>query len=102
MKKISNYLFLFFIIACNNNQQTKKAEMNYKTTGTIERSDPSLDSIIDPTAQAEIIAEGFEWSEGPLWIEDHKMLLFSDVPKNIIYKWTAEKDKEISGLRLVK
>ncbi|MEO6720739.1 MAG: SMP-30/gluconolactonase/LRE family protein, partial [Ferruginibacter sp.] len=43
----------------------------------------------------EIIAEGFEWSEGPLWIEQDKMLLFSDVPKNIIYKWTAEKGKEV-------
>ncbi len=95
MKKISSYLFLFFIIACNYNQQTKKADMNYKTTGTIERLDPSLDSIIDPTAQAEIIAEGFEWSEGPLWIEDHKMLLFSDVPRDTIYKWTEEKGKEV-------
>ncbi len=95
MKKITSYLFLFFIIACNNNQTSKKAEMNYKKTGTIERLDPSLDNIIDTNAQAEIIAEGFEWSEGPLWIENHKMLLFSDVPRDTIFKWTEEKGKEV-------
>lgn len=95
MKKITSYLFLFFIIACNNNQASEKEEMNYKKTGTIERLDPSLDSIIDTKAQAEIIAEGFEWSEGPLWIENHKMLLFSDVPRDTVFKWTEEKGKEV-------
>ncbi|MEO6723293.1 MAG: SMP-30/gluconolactonase/LRE family protein, partial [Ferruginibacter sp.] len=59
--------------------------------GAVEENDPSLRSIISKDASIEIIAEGFEWSEGPLWIEQDKMLLFSDVPKNIIYKWTAEK-----------
>lgn len=67
----------------------------YKTTGTIERLDPALDAIMDKDAKAEIIAEGFDWSEGPLWIEKHNMLLFSDVPANTIYKWTEEKGKEV-------
>ena len=63
--------------------------------GTIERNDPLLDAILSPAAKAEIIAEGFEWSEGPLWIEKYKMLLFSDVPANTVYKWTEEKGKEV-------
>ena len=67
----------------------------YKIMGTIERNDPLLDAIISPHARAEIIAEGFEWSEGPLWIEKYKMLLFSDVPANTVYKWTEEKGKEV-------
>ena len=67
----------------------------YKTIGAIERLDPALDAIIDKDAVVEIIAEGFDWSEGPLWIEDQQMLLFSDVPANTIYKWTAAKGKEI-------
>src|SRR5687768_17364718 len=66
-----------------------------KTIGSIERNDPALDAIIKADASVEIIAEGFEWSEGPLWIEDQKMLLFSDVPTNTIYKWTEEKGKEV-------
>ncbi|MGZ8558168.1 MAG: SMP-30/gluconolactonase/LRE family protein [Chitinophagaceae bacterium] len=94
MKKITSYLFLLFIIACNN-QTNNKAKMNYKKTGTIERIDPALDSILDSTAQPEIIAEGFDWSEGPLWIEKHNMLLFSDVPRDTVFKWTEEKGKEV-------
>ena len=67
----------------------------YKTIGTIERIDPGLDIIIDSGTKAEIIAEGFDWSEGPVWIESQHALLFSDVPQNIVYKWTEEKGKEV-------
>ena len=63
--------------------------------GSIERINPALDLIIDKDAHIEIIADGLDWSEGPVWIEKEQMLLFSDVPKNIIYKWTAAKGKEI-------
>lgn len=93
------YKQLFFIsitwlmLACNNEQSKK--ETAYKTTGSVERIDAALDSIIDPDAKAEIIAEGFEWSEGTLWVEKENMLLFSDVPTNTIYKWTEAKGKEI-------
>lgn len=84
-------------IGCNNNTKNtnQPLEEKYKTTGTIERLDPALDNIISPNAQAEIIAEGFEWSEGPVWIENQKMLLFSDVPRDTIFKWTEEKGKEV-------
>ena len=95
MKKIFLFYFIAVIIGCNNNQQSKKQEMHNKTTGTIERLDPALDKIISPDAKAEIIADGFKWSEGSLWIEKHNMLLFSDVPTNTIYKWTEEKGKEV-------
>lgn len=85
-----NILLTFFVIftACAGKNQ-------FKTMGTLERLDESLDNIIEPGAKPEIIAEGFDWSEGPLWIEKYKMLLFSDVPKNTVYKWTEEKGKEI-------
>ena len=76
----------FFLFSCSQ----KPA----KELGTIERLDPSLDNVINKNAKIEIIAEGFEWSEGPLWIDKEKMLLFSDVFKNIVYKWTEERGKE--------
>jgi len=88
MKKYSLIFLLIAVLACQNKN-------HHKTMGTIERLDPKLDNIISKDANPEIIAEGFEWSEGPLWIESQKMLLFSDVPTNIIYKWTEEKGKEI-------
>ena len=68
---------------------------NKKEIGTIERLDPALDSILSQDAIVEILAEGFEWSEGPLWVESKKMLLFSDVPKNTIYKWTEKNGVEV-------
>lgn len=99
MKRLFIYATVF-LIACNNNndsndQAVKTTEMKYKKTGTLEKVDPALDSIISPGAQAEIIAEGFDWSEGPIWVESHKMLLFSDVPRDTVYKWTEEKGKEV-------
>jgi gluconolactonase len=81
------------ILSCSNEE--KQTMNEYKTTGTIERIDPALDAIIDADAVAEIIAEGFKWSEGTLWIEKENMLLFSDVPNNTIYKWTEAKGKEV-------
>ena len=62
---------------------------------TLKQIDPQFNSIVSKTAKAEILADGFLWSEGPVWVESHKMFLFSDVKKNIIYKWTKEKGKEV-------
>jgi gluconolactonase len=86
---------LVLMIACNSNTENKKQEMAYKKVGSIERFDAALDNIISANAKPEIIAEGFEWSEGPLWVEKQNMLLFSDVPTNTIYKWTEEKGKGV-------
>lgn len=93
MKPILIAFILPMAAACNNAQQPQ--QMKYNTTGSIERLDVALDTIIDINTTAEIIAEGFEWSEGPLWIESEKMLLFSDVPTNTVYKWTEENGTEV-------
>lgn len=71
------------------------ASSAYPTTGSIERLDDSLNDIISEDAAIEILTEGFSWSEGPVWIQEHEMLVFSDIPPNKIYQWT-EKD----GLQL--
>lgn len=62
--------------------------------GLVERLDPALDAIVDANAKVEIIASGYDWCEGPLWLEKQKMLIYSDVPKNIIYKWTEKNGAE--------
>ncbi|MBM3890887.1 MAG: SMP-30/gluconolactonase/LRE family protein, partial [Verrucomicrobia bacterium] len=59
------------------------------TLGTIERLDPALDKLIPPGAVIEKLAEGFDWSEGPVWLPAESCLLFSDVPRNTVYKWKA-------------
>lgn len=68
---------------------------SYKTIGSVERLDHELDKVMMPGAKAEIIAEGMDWSEGPLWVEKHKMLLWSDVPRDTIWQWTEKGGKEV-------
>jgi gluconolactonase len=88
MKKLFALGFFAIIIYCQVTAQNKRV-------GNVERIDASLDAIITPGATAEIIAEGFNWSEGPLWLEKINTLIFSDVQENKIYKWTAARGKEL-------
>ncbi len=57
--------------------------------GEIARLDPALDAIVPPDAKIEKVAEGFLFTEGPVWIPPG-YLLFSDPNANRIYKWTPE------------
>jgi gluconolactonase len=61
-----------------------------KTLGTIERLDPVLDKLIPKDAKLEILAGGFIWTEGPVWIKDDGFLAFSDIPNNVINKWDGK------------
>ena len=51
---------------------------------TIEFVSNELSRLIKRDAKVEILAEGFEFTEGPVWLDKQKMLLFSDVPANTI------------------
>lgn len=84
MKQVLFPCLFSMLLSCANTKTP------YETTGNIERHDEALDALIDQNAKIEIIAEGFVWTEGPLWVENQNMLLFSDVPQNTIYKWTEE------------
>ena len=53
--------------------------------GSIERLDPALDTLIAPDAKIEVLASGFNWSEGPVWRDGG--LVFSDVPENTVFGW---------------
>jgi gluconolactonase len=61
----------------------------FPTIGTIERLDNRLDRILAPDARMERLADGFDWSEGPVWVKDKDRgyLLFSDVPQNTVFRW---------------
>jgi len=88
-------------ISCKDSNQQKPLESSsmentkYKTVGSVERMDPALDQWIDQGAQIEVLAEGYQWTEGPVWIEDGQYLLYSEIPSNSIYKWS-----EASGASL--
>ena len=53
----------------------------------IERLDPRFDALIPPGAAVERVATGIVWSEGPLWDPIDQSLLFSDVPRNGVFRW---------------
>jgi gluconolactonase len=71
----------------SSEQKPAGMKVTYPVFGKIERLDPKLDNLIAPDAKLEKLAEGFDWSEGPVWIRDGSYLLFSDVPTNTVYKW---------------
>jgi len=58
----------------------------------IEILDEQAKEVIDPNAKIEVMASGFTWTEGPLWIPDGGYLLFSDIPNNKVYKLDANGD----------
>lgn len=52
----------------------------------VERLDPALDALLPAGAQLEQVAEGFRFTEGPIW-QRAGFLLFSDPNANTIYRW---------------
>ena len=67
----------------------KPVERKAPSEGTIVRKDPSLDEIVPASATIEKIAQGFQFTEGPVWHPDG-YLLFSDPNNNVIYRWTPD------------
>ncbi len=58
---------------------------------TLESRDPRFDALIAPDTKIEKIADDLLWSEGPLWDAKKKTLLFSDIPRNRVMQWHADK-----------
>jgi gluconolactonase len=54
----------------------------------VQRVDPAVDAIVPPNAKLYKVAEGFEFTEGPVWVRDGGYLLFSDPNHNTIYRYT--------------
>ncbi len=88
-------LIISWFISCNRNknvdteQQQQKSIIEYPLLkeGSIEALDSMLWSIIPKEAKIEVIVQGHDWTEGPLWVESENMLLYSDIPRNAIYAW---------------
>jgi gluconolactonase len=60
------------------------------TIGEIVRNSPEFDQLVPADAKIEVLASGFEWVEGPVWMADSALpgggaLLFSEIPSNSVY-----------------
>jgi len=92
------FVLLITLVATSLGQPTTAAEPGpdlLPTVGSIERLDPRLDALVPKNATIEVLAMGFEWAEGPVWVPDAKgglpagSLLFSDIPRNRVHCWKA-------------
>ena len=75
---------------------TQAADDGLPTVGSIERLHPNIDALIAPGVEIEVLATGFAWSEGPVWVSHSdgglpsQSLLFSDIPNNRIHCWNQK------------
>src|SRR5882757_8708790 len=97
-RKLLSLVFLIAILTSCENPATstkKDSAVSADTVKVLSRYIRILDAdalnLIDSTAVIEVIAEGYKWTEGPLFISDGDYLLYSDVPANKIYKWKEGK-----------
>ena len=58
------WMTIISFVSCKQNP----ASTEPKTAGHIEIYDPEMLQIVDSNAVIEILADGFNWSEGPLWL----------------------------------
>lgn len=59
------------------------AEVNVE----VKRLDPEMDVLVGSNPKIHKLAEGFQFTEGPVWVRDGGYLLFSDPNANRIYKF---------------
>ena len=86
--KASSFLFLACLLAVAAGCATIPPAASFPSVGAIHSEGGALDRLIAPGTAVERLADGFKWSEGPVWIADPGYLLLSDVPANRIYRWS--------------
>jgi gluconolactonase len=65
----------------------------------VESLDPGLDAIVPANPKVYELAEGFQFTEGPVWLRDRGVLLFSDPNANRIYRYDPRGDGSLSVFR---
>jgi gluconolactonase len=56
---------------------------------TVEVRDPRMLAVLDPGAETERLATGFDFTEGPIWHPQEQHLIFSDMPGDHMRRWHA-------------
>ena len=63
--------------------------INKNNVDPVSRLDPALDDLVPAGAVLEKVVDGFEFTEGPVWMPGtDARLYFSDIPGNKTYSWT--------------
>ncbi len=54
----------------------------------LDIKDQALLDLVAEDVEVKKLADGFQFTEGPVWNKEGGYLLFSDIPANTIYKWS--------------
>lgn len=57
---------------------------------SVEIRDERFRQVVDPDSEIEQVATGFSFTEGAMWNAKTRTLVFSDMPGDIVRKWSAE------------
>ena len=87
--RLSLLLLLLLASFYTASAQTPTPATRFTTTGRIIRQAPGLNQLLAPDARIEIVAAGLGHAEGPVWVPDSSMLLFTDAPTRTVYRWSA-------------
>ncbi|MGB5170325.1 MAG: SMP-30/gluconolactonase/LRE family protein [Eudoraea sp.] len=98
MKIDPRFYFLFATLITLSNCKEQKKETPVQivedkityatlTEGELVAYEDDFWELINKETPIEIIAEGHDWTEGPLWVPQLEMLLYTDIPRNAIYSW---------------
>jgi gluconolactonase len=85
---------LLLVLSCSSEKKEEEA-LDIVLPLEIEKLQPALEGIISMDAAAEVLGLGFEWTEGPLWLEATSQLLFSEIPANKVHSWSEENGVEL-------
>lgn len=95
--KFLPFISLFVLVLFGCSVQKLGVDMPVSTNGQssntsyiVEMFSEELLSLIDTSEQYELLAEDLQLADGPVWIAEHDMLLFSEMKTNKILKWTEE------------
>jgi gluconolactonase len=82
--------------------RAERARLDEDAKLDVARFEPAIDAIVPYDAKLEKLADGFAFTEGPVWLlanaPDHGSLLFSDPNNNRIYRWSSH-DGDVSVYR---
>jgi len=73
----------------------KSSSTKVKIDSAFEILDDEAYKIFSPSAQIEVLDSGFTWTEGPLWLNETKQLLFNDIPPNKTFSWSEEEGTKV-------
>ena len=56
----------------------------------------TIDNLIEAGAELRRLGEGYEFTEGPVWVPSEGALYFSDIPGDARWRWTEERGMELA------